>query len=572
MTEDRALIERVAAGVADGLVVPILGAGCSASQQDAAGREYQGFPLAAEFAQHMRQRFDYLHDATDFYATNVLITANDGPGSLVAELQRTYGPAQRLPAYDALALLPFDSAISFNFDESFEDALARAGRTPSIVLADADVPLSRHAAVTVLKPHGTVSHGASLRATRKRVGDLDRDCPLIISLLQVLLANRTPLFVGYGFGDNDIVAAVQRIRAWSPESYRRATAILPMASKSLRAELDELKIDVLTGVAVEILDAIAAEYFSHGQQRPVDSERWRAHPFFRELVTVRGRPSETQVVEALLSTTEERIAADSVTEAVRQAAGAARLCLTYRRNYAGLERVAAELDKIAGSDNDETAWRLWRAYLERRRAMRRNISEKAGAALADAERLLIYAQSQRVIDLLMDLEPGRRRRLTLIVSECRSKSAEPFKNARLIAERLDSGRFRSIEILADMAAMHIMLNDGVDMVLMGAHKVFMTKEVRSHPLAVVNAVGAEAVCLVAEHAGVPVLFAFEDEKIVYTDSLKTARESVSFDPETDISGPVHGPARWVWRQIGYDLVRWRDNMHALIGSAELPVG
>ena len=568
MTERQALIERVAAGFADRTVVPVLGAGCSAPQTDETGQTFEGFPLARDFAARMRRRYTYLGEVDDFYSATVLIESREGPVTLIDELTQAYSPAQQLPSYDALALLPFDSAISFNFDESLEEALKRAGRTHSIVVADEDVPLSRRSTVTVVKPHGTTGRGTSLRATRNRVGGFDDECPLVGALLQVLLANRAALFVGYGFDDHEIMAAVRRIRAWAGDSYRRSTAILPAASSSLRAELETLKIDVLDGPAADVLGAIAAEYINRDQYEPADSERWRAHPLFRELVSVRGRPTETQVVEALLGATAARLRAVGVIVAVQQAADAAQLCLQYRPNFAGLKYVADELTAIADSDSDEAAWQVWSAYLERRRAVRREIAIEADAAIGDAERLLVYSQSQRVIDLLMDLEPRRRSRLTILVPECRAKSPEPFQNALLIAERLRDGGFRSIEVVADVVGIHLIMQREVDIVLMGLHKIFYVHDQQT-PLAVVNAVGTDAVSLAAEHVGIPVLFVYEHEKIVYTESLEAARETVSFDPECDIGACLqnaHNSVSVVCRQIGYDLVPWRSNMRAVVGT------
>src|SRR5262245_26691332 len=110
MPDERSLIERVASNFGEGLIVPVLGAGCSARQTDNAGRRYEGFPLAPDFADSMRRRHGYLRDATDFYSATVMIEGHDGPASLINELIRAYSPAQSLPAYKTLSLLPFDAA------------------------------------------------------------------------------------------------------------------------------------------------------------------------------------------------------------------------------------------------------------------------------------------------------------------------------------------------------------------------------------------------------------------------------------------------------------------------------
>lgn len=567
MLNEQALIERIASALADGIVVPVLGAGCSARQTDEAGHLYEGFPLASEFASRMSNRYSYLRDVTDFYDTAVLIESHEGPSPLIQELKDSYSPSQRLPAYETLALLPFDTVVTFNFDEALEGELSSAGRHPSIIITDEDVPLSRRRQVTVVKPHGTVGRGATLRATRGRVMDFDNDCPLVRSLLEVLLADRAALFIGYGFGDQDLVGAVRRVRSWTRGTYRRSTAVVRKASASLRAELNELKIDVIEGTAVDVLGAVAAEYINRDRRGPEDSERWRAHPLFRELMSIRGRPTETQVVEALLTAASDRHGKVGVKVAAEQAVEAAHLCLMYRPNFASLQHVEKELTTIAASASDEEAWRHWNAYVERRRIARLNIADKASMAIEGAERLLIYSQSQRVMDLLLDLEPRRRSRISLIIPECRSKSPEPFQNALLMAEGLRAGGFASIEFVTDVVGLHLLLNGQVDMVLMGAHKVFKLNA-EDDPVAVVNAVGADAISLIAEHADVPVVFVFEDEKIVYVESVQRAREAISFDPECDIGVDLEKMAmssQVTCRQIGYDLVPWRSNTRAVIG-------
>lgn len=568
-SDQRALIERVASGFIEGTVVPILGAGCSANQLNRAGRNVEGFPLASQFARLVQQQYRYLQDAKDFYDVNVLVEKHEGPGKRINILTQAYSPPKSLPSYNALCRLPFDAAVSFNFDESFEKSLSDAGRAPFVVVSDEDVPLSRGATITVVKPHGTANRGRTLRATRKQVGDFETECPLVRSLLEVLLAQRNVLYVGYGFGDQDLISAVRRVRSWTRDSYHRSTAIVLQATAALRAELEEVHIDVIEGNAVEILEEIAAESIERKQIEPGDSERWRTHPFFHELVSIRGRPTETQVIEALLNATEERQNAVGVRVAVQQAADAARLCLTYRPNFGGLEHIERALEVIGNKESDEAAWIQWRDYREKRRATRRDIFDKASGFLRNVQRVLLYSQSQRVIEFLLDLEPRQRSRMRLVVPECRAKSPEPFQNSLLVAERLQEGGFEAIEFVADVVGFHLIVSGEIDVVLMGVHKAYKVRE-NADPIAIVNAVGAEAMCAAAEQANIQVGFMFEDEKFVCVESLDQARKTANFDPECDISVAlntnINRPTPITFRQIGYDFVAWRSNMLAFVGS------
>jgi len=270
-----------------------------------------------------------------------------------------------------------------------------------------------------------------------------------------------------------------------------------------------------------------------------------------------------------LHASEDRAGQLGVTRAVEQAVEAARLCLDYRPNFAGLDRVAEQLAEIAAGDDDDVTWRKWRDYLETRRTTTRLIEEKAAPAIGDAQRLMLYSQSQRVIDMITALQPRKRAQITLIVPECRSKSPTPFQNALLIAQRISNAGFRGIEFVADMVGIHLIMAKQVDMILMGAHKVFVP-EGSTEPIAVVNAVGSEAVSVAAEQAGIPVVFVFETEKIVYIRSRDEVDDQVFYDAECDISVPLKSDAAGgtdiTWTQIGYDLVPWRPNMRTVVGS------
>ena len=279
------------------------------------------------------------------------------------------------------------------------------------------------------------------------------------------------------------------------------------------------------------------------------------------------------MIEALLNATEDRQNDVGVRVAVRvavqQAEEAARLCLTYRPNFGGLEHVERQLGAIAKQVSDEAAWRQWRDYREKRRGTRRDIFNKASNCLYHVQRPLLYSQSQRVIELLLDLEPRQRSCTRLVVPECRAKSPEPFQNSQLIAEGLQDGGFESIEFVADVVGLHLVVNGEIDVVLMGVHKAFKVRE-NANPIAILNAVGAQAMCAAAAQADIPVAFIFEEEKITYVDSLDEAREAANFEPECDISVAfVTGTSQRTpitFRQVGYDFVTWRDNMLAVVGT------
>jgi translation initiation factor 2B subunit (eIF-2B alpha/beta/delta family) len=106
-------------------------------------------------------------------------------------------------------------------------------------------------------------------------------------------------------------------------------------------------------------------------------------------------------------------------------------------------------------------------------------------------------------------------------------------------------------------------------VSVGVHMAYKVDE-GSAPIAILNAVGTEAMCAAAAEAGVPVVFVLEDEKVVFVDSVARARESANFDPECDLSVTLDAKSKGLgavtFRQVGYDFVVWRSNMLAFIGT------
>lgn len=575
MTETKDIIKRIATEFHKGNVVPIIGAGASTTQKDENGRKINGFPLATEFVKQMAKKHDFVKGTESFEACCALIENSNGVTVLQEELRKTFSPPLRLPTYEILSRFKFDTAVSFNFDESLCDALQKVNGSESVqfILADNDVPLGWHRPIRVIKPHGTVGRFETFRATRKRVGSFDTECPLVRSLIEVLLAGRTPLFIGYGFGDHDIVGALQRVQTWLGDNYRKGVAILRKVSKGVRAELDQLNIDVIEGDAVTELGKIAEEYEELEQMGPEDyeeSESWRNNIFFYQLRRIRGRPTETQVIEALLKAAEEQM--PPVRRVAREASEAADSCLKYRPLFASLKHVAQRLEFIAKRRTNKEAWNQWQDYKDQRDRVRRQIAKMSSKAIGKAKQVLLYSQSQRAIDLLRGLPPGRFRGIEIIIPECRAKSPSPFQNAILIAEHLAKDGFKSLRLVADVVGLHLIGSKKVDLVLMGVHEVFCLKD-SEQPIAIVNSVGTEAVCAVAERAGVKVLFIYEDEKIVHVNSLQEARTDFEKKnaPECDLGatadlGKLAHNTKVKIEQLGYDFVEWRDNMEAIVGK------
>ena len=554
------LCERLAQHFSASKIIPIIGAGCSRTQLDQLGVTHKGFPGTAEYVAQLQSNNAALKEAKSFEEVNQLVQDRLGPGALLENLKEFYGDTKILPTYKLLCRFGFRSVISFNYDESLEVSLSSAGVNFHRIVTNDDVSGSKDSDVILIKPHGTVSRPDTLRATNERVESFSNDSRLVRSLLEVSVNNYHPLFIGYGFGDRGIVETVRKVRSWTKASFLRGTAILLDPNKKDVSALKQLGIDVLNLDAVTALHSILSATVTRlDANRAEDTEDWIKHPFFAALIEIRSKPTETQVIEALITSIDAHTNLMGPKKAIESGITAAKLCLSFRPNYSGLRTVIQMLSRASfGKIDNEIVWSNWKNYKEQRGKISSRISENGRGIINRGDTLLIFSQSQRVIDFLNELEPSLRNSLNIVIAEVRSKSGTPFENAHEIFDRLKVREFQRVDITIDTAAMHLMRTGIVDHVLMGAHSILVDED--NHFLAVINAVGTGAICDIAEKYDIKVTFVAESDKFVQVKSIKN--HVVSLETECDLSASASWIAKESDRseliQVGYDLVHWHD--------------
>lgn len=107
----------------------------------------------------------------------------------------------------------FDTVITTNWDLLIDSAFS-ANQIPSrVIYRDADVAqYDPTRAVQILKIHGTITDQDSLIYKHSQYLNFWSDRPLLLNLLCTLMATRSFLFVGYGFGDPNIIGLLDTLR------------------------------------------------------------------------------------------------------------------------------------------------------------------------------------------------------------------------------------------------------------------------------------------------------------------------------------------------------------------------
>jgi hypothetical protein len=163
-------------------------------------------------------------------------------------------------AYHAfLSQLNVGTIITTNWDSLIEEALRSTGHRVHVIRRDSDVSLydpGTH--VEVIKIHGSITDASSLVYRKSQYNNFWEHRPLLFSLLTTLLGTNNVLFLGYGFGDPNILELLERLRSLLG-SFRREHWALSYGDPSLERIWRLLGVEVLPATRFDVLgDPFAA--------------------------------------------------------------------------------------------------------------------------------------------------------------------------------------------------------------------------------------------------------------------------------------------------------------------------
>jgi translation initiation factor 2B subunit (eIF-2B alpha/beta/delta family) len=566
------IYRKIADHINAGTCIAVVGAGISATCEFN-GKKYLGLPLARDIVADLKSKRDYLHDAQDLGEVAFLFRENEGRAELEKYLLERLNVKgiEPLPAHNYLATLQLPCYISMNFDNLLERALTACNQKLLPVCADEDVSLHTPTDILVIKPHGSVDLPKSMCIAMDETFSFEERIPIVTHFLLSWLSNRMALFVGFSLSDRDFLELIRYLKSKLGKYMPHSIAVMRSKRGFLQKFWDQYNVQIVDSDATEFLFETHKRLKQLKFQLVEDLEPWMRNQFFWQLLEIRGLPTETQVIDALLREIKERISAGEKIELLeKEVSEAISLVLRYRPNRSALKSIGEELSDILRRCKEQNL-RLWDEFgkLEKRRKVAgEQISSQASAIIGSARSILIYSQSQRVTDFLGAVDPSLQKLITLFIGECRVKSPANFQDAMAFARQLRNTHY-TIRLIPDVGMFHLLKKKKFDLVLLGAHMVFQSKETEEYEY-FVNTCGSEAIVDIACKVDIPVNVIFEREKVVRLFE-KSQLESVSYEPEEIISSEAvrtmaEEPTlseRLRVENIGYDLVQWRKNVSAV---------
>lgn len=111
--------------------------------------------------------------------------------------------------------------VTTNWDRLIEDSFRAAGHRTTVITRDVDVPAFNTAShINVIKLHGTITDRQTLVYRKSQYESYWSTRSLLQALMQVQLSTNHALFLGYGFGDPNIIDLLSRLTV-SSGKFRR---------------------------------------------------------------------------------------------------------------------------------------------------------------------------------------------------------------------------------------------------------------------------------------------------------------------------------------------------------------
>lgn len=404
-------------------------------------------------------------------------------------------------------------------------------------------------------------------AATRDYDDLESKRALVRDFISANLAGKTLLVVGHGLGDRDLDATLRTLTD-ELQGYRPDIFVLRESGDRGYVPQTALQPKVVAEDQTAFLSRLLQSTRQYAVGSPALSldDAWLSSAFFATLRQAASLPSETQVIDAFLAHLHDELAArTSVQDVLADAAAAVELTLHQRPNFEAVRRtwlqVERALDGVAEPSAAEGAVRAMRDE----RASRISAFKTLGESLIERnERVLLYSQSQRVIQVLLGVPRSVQRTVHLFVAECRPKSPQPYQDAMAVCRQLEDTDFK-VTVCPDVVAENLLLSNQITRVLLGTHALFR-REHDSEFFAFVNTCGSAPLTASAVASRVVVDVVGEELKIDVTEDSSVAA-SIAIHQEHDLieaaeslKGASTRRAPIEHLNIGYDLVSVTDGV------------
>lgn len=566
----------LAQALRDDKLVALIGAGASARSRDSNGREYPGLPTPSEFVEIASKQYAYVDATMGFVQACDTIFDHERRSGLEDALLRHYAVPNNFdlpPAHRILSWLPFSAYLCSNYDQFTERALDREGRRNHVVIDNRDIPRLKRGSTPIVKYHGCVSRPGSMVATTKDYELLDNERSLVRQLISVSLASRTLLVIGHGLGDSDLSRLLNDLLKHLNE-YAPAIFVIREPTHSGRIPHFSYDHEVIREDLTHFLNRILHEYRQLGRHADAAffDEAWLSSAFFAALRQAVVLPSETQVIDAFLGhLLEEFGARNEVESVIADATTAVEGALEERPNYTALRRTwAGLLDELTPVKGDVgEAEHVVSLFIEAREAKKALFRAAGRSNIAANERILLYSQSQRVVQTLLGASQAVQRTCEVFVGECRPKSPNAYQDAFAICQQLSETHY-SVTVCPDVVAINLISSKQISKVIMGTHAIYVESGV---PYAFVNTCGSLAIALAAKEYEIPLVVIGEALKVEEV-PRDAADDHIYAHQENDLLEGLLGFTELTTKRdsishtnIGYDLVYLNPQVEVLIPDA-----
>lgn len=563
----------------DDRLVALVGSGASARTIEQ-NREYRGLPTPQEFAAKARKRHLYIPDRASFAQACDLIVQNEKRSGLEDELLRAFRVNTSFeipPAHRILSWLPFSCYVTSNFDQFIERSLEREMKPHHVIIDNQDVARLKRSQIPVVKYHGCVSRPATMVASTADYETLNQARALVKEYIKVALAGRTLLVIGHGLNDSDLSSLLNSIlRDLGP--YAPQIFVVREPGAATTVPYFSFSYDVIHEDLTIFLNRLLHEYrdtpeSTHSSFR---HEAWVGSAFFAKLRHSFVLPSETQVIDAFLDHLAEEFGARADPQGVAaDAANAIEDALSERPNYTALRRTWSALSEDLLSKDSPLeaadAEHVVRSLISERNG-RKELFQQAGNTHIRADsRILLYSQSQRVIQALLGVPKATQNHCEIFIAECRPKSPTAYADAIAVSRALADTNY-VITICPDVVAETLMGTGQVTQVVMGTHAIYVD-EVTSEPYAYVNTCGSLAISLCATTYQIPILVIGELLKVeavpreMAAGHLYVHQESDLLEGQLGVSELSTQRADVNHLNVGYDLVYVTSTTKVVIPDA-----
>lgn len=541
--------------------VAFIGAGVSRSYyDDNNNKEYPGLPTSQEFVQLLSKKTpDLIKPDMPFEKACFLFRKKYKKKRLSEFLLDAYDKKiNPLPAHLLLAELPFSAYISMNYDKLLEVALKGSDKNFLRITSDKDVTKLSSSDIPLIYPHGCIVDPDSCLTAQDEMSPFFKNKQIIKSLIKVLLASKSIIFFGFSLSDNDFHELYSELTEILGHNMLLNYAICRNCDSYSTEYWPERGVKIINQDLTDFLKSLFHEYY--GRDYKESKNAWILNEFFISLHGIHNIPSESQVIDAFINHLQEELTYNDVqiNSLAERAKNAKKLLMKHRPNFEAFKKCS---EKALGALNENgDLLKIQNDILDlkdQRETITTKIKYKSRKMtrlcdLLDGGSVLLYSQSNRVIEFLSSMPPALQQNCILYIAECRPKSPSSFQDALSFSEKLTETTYNKI-IIPDVLIGSLFDNKEISCAILGAHTVIVDNN--KHPIEFVNTAGSLTIghlCLIYKKT--LVLVAESDKETETNPKFFEEEASLTSRLDPKVRARISKENRLNVKNIGYDVV------------------